>query len=123
MSTGAIVAETVPLAVDKSTGVLFTLAFKGVAETVNVLLFPASTTLRIQYSVPATSPPMLLATTKGIPAIIPRLVKFAEVVTRSVAAVVFVIVTTACALAIFSGRPICFLLIIEGSSLYAVGAA
>jgi low affinity Fe/Cu permease len=46
----------------------------------------------------------------GIPAMMPRLVKFAEVVTISVAAAVAVIVMTACAFAIFSGLPICFLL-------------
>jgi hypothetical protein len=95
-----------PEAVDKSFGVLVGLALSGVEETVKVLLLPAFTTFRIQYSVPAIRPPMLVAVTKGIPAMIPRLVKLADVVTRSVELVVFVIVMTACDLAIFSGRPI-----------------
>jgi hypothetical protein len=110
MSTGATVVATVPDAVVTDFGVEVGLAFNGVSETVNVLLLPALTTLRIQYNVPAVRVPMLVAVTKGIPAIIPKLVKFAEVVTSEVDAVVFVIVMTACALAIFSGLPICFLL-------------
>ena len=91
-------------AFDRLTLVYLGLALVSVADTVKVL---AVSTSKIQYVVPAVSPPVVVATTKGIPAITLSVFKFSLTVTTSVVPFVAVNVNIT-ALAIFKGRPICF---------------
>jgi hypothetical protein len=70
------------------TGVYVGLAFRGVAETVNVL---APVICKMKYVVPATKfVPVVVAGTKGIPAITPTVASVCDTVTMLVVAVVFV---------------------------------
>jgi hypothetical protein len=116
---------------DSVTGVLVGFAESSVAETVKV---EAPVIFRIQYVTPPVKPPTDDAGMNDMPAntatfeeitvdVDGTLDSVCETVTSPDAAVVSVIVSTACAFAIFSGRPICFLLCMTGFSRYAVGAA